>query len=63
MNKLKFLIGCYLRKHRLMISLEKLKKASMRLKEAREERAWIESNPHIHIFNYPYYKARRLLRC
>lgn len=28
--------------------------------KARSERIWIETNPQIHILNYPYYKLKRI---
>ena len=37
-------------------------KAQMKLIKARAERIWIENNPHIHIFNYPFYKFMRWLK-
>ena len=37
-------------------------KAEKKLAKARAERIWIESNPNIHILNYPYYKLKRWLK-
>lgn len=62
MNRIKFEIGCFLRKRRLIRARNKAIRSSIRLKKAREERIWIENNPHIHILNYPYYKLMRLIR-
>lgn len=37
-------------------------KAHKKLLKARAERIWIENNPHIHLFNYPFYKFMRMIR-
>ena len=37
-------------------------KAQRKLVKARDERIWIEDNPHIHILNYPFYKFKKWLK-
>lgn len=49
-------------KYRLISSIKRLKRASRKLDKARKEREWIESNPHINILNYPFYKIVRELK-
>jgi len=49
-------------KWRLENSILKVMKSEMRLKEAREERIWIERNPNINLINYPYYKLNRMIQ-
>jgi len=46
---------------RLRKSIKSLNKAEKKLMKARAERIWIENNPHIHIFNYPYYKLKKIV--
>jgi len=46
---------------RLLRSIRRLNKASIRLRKAKEERIWIQNSPQIHILNYPFYKIKRLL--
>jgi len=46
---------------RLESSRRNLERSSRRLEKAREERVWIERNPHIHILNYPFYKLIRII--
>ena len=43
-------------------SIEKLVKAEKKLQKAKQERIWIENNPKINIFNYPFYKLIRFLK-
>lgn len=47
---------------RIKKSLKLLDKSHRKLVKAREERIWIENNPHIHILNYPYYKLKKIVK-
>lgn len=47
---------------RLRKSIRSLNKAEKKLIKARNERIWIENNPHIHVLNYPYYKLKRIIK-
>jgi len=49
------------KKKRLIKSRKSLEKTEKKLIKAREERIWIENNPHIHLFNYPFYKIKRCI--
>lgn len=49
-------------KKRLIKSLKSLEKTEKKLIKAREERIWIENNPHIHLLNYPFYKLIRIIK-
>lgn len=44
---------------RIWIESIKLEESIVNKNKAREERIWIENNPHIHLLNYPYYKLKR----
>jgi len=47
---------------RLQKTRKMLYKSNKKLMKARNERIWIENNPHIHILNYPFYKCSRSLK-
>lgn len=43
---------------RLTESTKKLEAAIKKNARARAFRIWVESNPHIHILNYPYFRIK-----
>jgi len=51
-----------MKNRRLNKSAKSLYKADRKLIKARNERIWIENNPHIHILNYPFYKLIRIIK-
>ncbi len=44
---------------RILKSRKKLDKASSRLLKEREERIFVENNPNVNIFNFPFIKFKR----
>ena len=48
-------------KKRILKSRKKLARARKRLIKELEERKWIENNPQINIWNYPFYKTNKIV--
>lgn len=49
-----------IKKIRLWISRYKLNRAINKRIKAAKWRIWVQSNPHVHVLNYPYYRLKAM---